>query len=267
MTEILNDLSNNHAVIAAIEENMISFWSNYGRVEGSEVFEDERFIGFISGLPHPLFNAVFRAQLRVSQIEPTIQEAVEKFSSRSLPMFWWVGPSTLPSDLGNHLLKQGFKGGGATPGMAIAQDALLEKVSVPEDFEINIIDDKTALRQWVDILVMGNDVPNLAQATFDLESRLPVSPHHYLGFLAGEPVTASALYLDSGVAGIYSVATLHQARGKGLGAAITLQPLLDARAMGYKVGVLQASTMGHGVYKSLGFKDFCQLEIYMYQSS
>ncbi len=268
MDTILQDLTSASAVVAAIEDNMIAFWTNYGRIAGNQVFEDERLIGFISGLPHPLFNAVFRAQLRLSQIEPTINEMVEKFSAKNLPAFWWVGPSTLPSDLGNHLLKQSFERGGITPGMAIALNALPEKVSVPDDFEIRFVKDMPDLRLWTDILVKANDVPELAELTWLLEASLNAdfraSLRHYIGCLAGEPVTASTLYLDSGVAGIYSVATLQHARGKGLGAAITLQPLQDARAMGYKVGVLQASSMGHSVYKRLGFKDFCQFEIYMH---
>lgn len=78
----------------------------------------------------------------------------------------------------------------------------------------------------------------------------------------GQPVTASVLYLAAGVAGLQSVATLPQARGKGFGAAISLQPMLDARAEGYRVGTLQASGMGYPVYLRLGFQVFCEFEMY-----
>jgi hypothetical protein len=46
---------------------------------------------------------------------------------------------------------------------------------------------------------------------------------------------------------------LPEVRRKGVGAQVTRYPLMQARGMGYKVGVLQASEMGYSVYRSLGF--------------
>ena len=62
------------------------------------------------------------------------------------------------------------------------------------------------------------------------------------------------------MAGIYDVATLPETRGRGLGSALTLAPLLDARQAGYRIGVLQSSEMGFGVYKKMGFRHLCQIE-------
>jgi predicted GNAT family acetyltransferase len=56
------------------------------------------------------------------------------------------------------------------------------------------------------------------------------------------------------------VATLPEARGNGIGAALTLKPVQDAREMGYRVGTLQSSEMGFNIYKKLGFWHLCQIE-------
>jgi hypothetical protein len=32
--------------------------------------------------------------------------------------------------------------------------------------------------------------------------------------------------------------------------------------MGYRIGVLQSSEMGYGVYKKLGFRHLCQIEYF-----
>ncbi|MFN8468676.1 MAG: GNAT family N-acetyltransferase, partial [Caldilineaceae bacterium] len=85
----------------------------------------------------------------------------------------------------------------------------------------------------------------------------------YVGYLNGVPVAASGLVLQAGVAGIFAVATLPHARGKGIGGAMTRVPLLDARAEGYAVGTLQASEMGYPVYKRLGFETVCGIELYL----
>jgi ribosomal protein S18 acetylase RimI-like enzyme len=83
---------------------------------------------------------------------------------------------------------------------------------------------------------------------------------NYLGTLNSEPVATSCIFLGGGVAGVYSVSTLPVARGRGFGAAMTLQPLLQAREMGYRIGVLQSSEMGFNVYQRLGFRHLCQIE-------
>jgi GNAT superfamily N-acetyltransferase len=51
------------------------------------------------------------------------------------------------------------------------------------------------------------------------------------------------------------VATVPAARGLGIGAAITLQPLLEARDQdGYKYAVLFSTEMGVPVYQRIGFR-------------
>jgi hypothetical protein len=39
---------------------------------------------------------------------------------------------------------------------------------------------------------------------------------NYLGYFNGEPISTSTVFYSAGVAGIYDVATLPEARGRGL---------------------------------------------------
>ncbi|MFW9824068.1 MAG: GNAT family N-acetyltransferase, partial [Candidatus Thorarchaeota archaeon] len=70
------------------------------------------------------------------------------------------------------------------------------------------------------------------------------------------------LYLSSGVAGLHAVSTLIQFRGRGFGLYISAKALLDAYEIGYRVGVLQASSMGQRVYRKLGFEKYCDINTY-----
>ena len=76
----------------------------------------------------------------------------------------------------------------------------------------------------------------------------------YLGRLGGEAVASNILFNGGGVVGVYGVATVPKARRMGIGGAITLKPLLDARNSGYSYAVLFSTEMGIRVYERLGFQ-------------
>jgi GNAT superfamily N-acetyltransferase len=87
----------------------------------------------------------------------------------------------------------------------------------------------------------------------------------YIGWLGNEPVAAALCLRAAGAAGLYAVATVPTYRRQGLGAAITLHALREARADGYRVAVLYASKMGFPIYRRLGFQVYCDMEEYIWR--
>ena len=84
----------------------------------------------------------------------------------------------------------------------------------------------------------------------------------YVGYLGEAPVATAELTMGGGVVGLYNVCTQVAYRRRGFGTALTLIPLLDARAHGYLTAVLQASANGEGVYARVGFETFGQVTEY-----
>jgi len=71
------------------------------------------------------------------------------------------------------------------------------------------------------------------------------------------------LFNGAGMASVYGAGTLPEARGKGIGGAITLKPLLEARQLDYRYAVLFSTEMGIHAYERIGFRD-CGVRINRY---
>jgi predicted GNAT family N-acyltransferase len=67
-------------------------------------------------------------------------------------------------------------------------------------------------------------------------------------------------YVDERVTGVYVIATLEEARGRGYGGAITAHCMAVDPA---KPAVLQASDLGQPVYRRLGFVEVSRYTLWM----
>lgn len=117
--------------------------------------------------------------------------------------------------------------------------------------------DESSLDDFKRVFVEAYEIPEWAgQAWIDATRQVGIgrTPWRiFVGRLAGQPVATSVLFTGGGVASVYGVATLPAARKRGIGGAITLMPLLEARAQGERYAVLFATEMGIHTYQRIGF--------------
>jgi ribosomal protein S18 acetylase RimI-like enzyme len=85
----------------------------------------------------------------------------------------------------------------------------------------------------------------------------------FLALLDGKPVSIAMTMVSHGVAGIYWVGSLEQARGKGLGRAVTLAATNAGFDLGADVASLQASPMGKPIYLELGYETAFEYQMMM----
>jgi GNAT superfamily N-acetyltransferase len=255
-------------VVQALEANLFSYFTNFGRTPLGELHESSNLLYFSTDINSFFHNGVFRARLSGLEVERAIAEIIEYFAAKQVPFCWWTSNTTQPDDLDKYLEAHGLQALGNFPGMAMDLSNLASR-DCPQDLEIIQVEDRTNLESWLKIAAIAFNIPvELVGDLLSLESSLGFQGDRYIRYLAlwqKTPVAISALYLDAGVAGIYFVATLPEARGQGIGTHITHTALEAAQKLGYQVAILQTSAMGKNVYQRLGFQEYCPLEIYLWQ--
>ncbi len=267
MTNGVHD-SSPESLLRAIEANTLDAFVRWGQALGSSFVEDGEVQLFISGTPLQLWNGVVRARfVDGADVDRKIDETLAHFAARQVPLAWLVGPGTRPLDLGRRLEAHGMTPDAEVPGMAmLLADMPAEAAAVP-GLTIAEVGDGAAMVRWIETVATGSEFPDVVrEQLMVLYGRYGFQPsttvRYLLGSLEGRPVATSLLFFSAGVAGLYCVATVPDARGRGIGNAITLAALQAARDQGYAVGVLQSSAMGLAIYRRLGFREYCTFGTY-----
>lgn len=267
MQNAIDDMSSDE-LLTALETNMAAFWSAYGHGNGCTLYATPNIVWFYTGIQVALFNGVVFAKMNYEEVKATVASLQSKIDEHGVPALWWLGPHSTPENLGALLEHYGLQSAGETPGMVAELSILNIPPKTTQNFKMEKVSNIEMQTLWAQIAAQGTGfsetvTTQMAQLEASITDPHYKAQHRYIGFLDGTPVATSAMVLDSGVAGIYAVATIPQARRKGIGELMTVMPLLEARQLGYHIGILQASSMGYPIYKRIGFKDVCKFNIYV----
>jgi ribosomal protein S18 acetylase RimI-like enzyme len=144
----------------------------------------------------------------------------------------------------------------ADPAAMIAR---LDEVEPPRPEDPEPVDDPT--REELGLI---NDQ---AYGTGDAFRRLmgsgPANPRHTYILRDGEqPVASVVSFHHAGDCSIWWVATVPEARGRGLAQALMRRALHDGRHNGCQLTTLQATKLGQPVYERLGYRAFGSIEMW-----
>jgi GNAT superfamily N-acetyltransferase len=252
-------------VLHAIRANWIAYYTQLGQAPGVELSEGRHLSWTLTGIPDPFLNVVFRTDLPREEPASVVDEALAHFRSKGISTLSWLGPAP---EVGPLLLSRGltFSEGGL--GMAADLATVPDGLPTAPGVEIVAVEDRAGFRSWIHVMRIGFGTPEAAEPDLlEVFAAIGSGPHMltYLATMDGQPVATSQVLLAAGVAGIYQVTCLPEARGRGIGTAVTLAALREARRRGYATAILQASDLGDPVYRRLGFRDYGRLNEYRYR--
>jgi ribosomal protein S18 acetylase RimI-like enzyme len=246
---------------SAGDDNLVAHVSFVpGRDPKMKVLDEGGLVVVDSGIPCDTFNFVCRARLESADALARVREAIGYFRDVGRPFAWWHGPADRPRELPALLVEAGLERAESELGMA-ADLRGLAAVDSPEGLDIRRVRAPEELRHFAEINAANATPPDPDVLRFyEMATPILLSSdsvlRFYVGYLDGSPVAASELAIGGGVVGLYNISTREAFRRRGFGTAMTLRPLLDAKALGYTTAVLQASPDGIGVYTRVGFRPF-----------
>lgn len=205
-------------------------------------------VALLPGVPIPQFNGAWVCEDSDAAVGALPEAIAEVEAAGELP---WV-----QTRLGHERTQQATFALGLThterlPGMVLRPDSFVEAHG---DIEIGLVA-RDEIDETNGILAASFEAPIELFAKFaDVVLRLE-GASWYVGRAEGTIVSTAIGFTVDGSTGIFNVATPSEYRGRGYGAALTSHALREGFDTGSRFGYLQSSTIGHGVYQRLGFRD------------
>jgi GNAT superfamily N-acetyltransferase len=252
--------------IRALEENLWSLWSGFGRGDGCTLHDEPDATWFDTPIPTLPYNGVIRFSAEVNAAR-RIDEIFKHYRRRNVPFFWIVHPTATPG-LAEQLHERGFEEVEACPGMTRELSGLPPLQELPAGVTLSEVGSEAGTSGLLELVgwrwaVPAEALPRLPEVTRAFAVGAPGSPvRSWLAIRDGKPVAKILLNLADGVAGVYGVVTRPEARGMGLARTLTLHAFAAAQQEGYKLGVLHSTPMARTMYEKIGFRAHAPFRIF-----
>lgn len=244
------------------KDELIKFYPN------SDIYVKDEVSKYFLGGNHPMMNVFCGTNFLEQEVEEKVNLLLNQVKNENIPFMWWAGALTKPKNLGEYLEKAGMIKD-ESPAMYLNLRELDEtnykKALNQSKIKIVKVSNPKEEEQWIDTFCTVFELDDFK----DDFSRFCRIWFQYLdAFLVlldeGKPVGVSLVSYSFGVAAIYNVGVIPEYRNRGIGTAITMAPLLQAKIKGYEISTLCSSELGFKVYSQIGYKECGKYKQYIY---
>lgn len=252
------DTMNPRQKMRAIEKNHLAHFAFLPKVLGFDVAEINGVTVINCGLGTSMFNIAYGAPKPFKGRE-SVEDIKQAFGRE--PFAWWIPPSSSHPDMTKALLENGL----VIETIEHAMMCVLDKVSPREqktDLRIQHVTDKDILEDFIRVLdpydpAARGFYERVGRELFHSEEKLVI------GYSGTKPVTIGILFLSKESAGIFSLITNDEERGKGYGTDMMIFLMQVAKEKGCQSVTLSASSdAGYRIYERLGFEKIGEFDCF-----
>jgi len=253
-------------VVTEIEEAFAAHWSVFGRWTHGRLHDENGVLWFETPIKHLPYNGVIRTRID-GNAEEVIATVLDRFRARDVHFFWLVHPSAKPDNLGERLGAHALAPVENATGMSLELEDW-EGADPPPGASYREVLDDADLQAFHELTTAYWEIPE-DEAPLVEQFQREWGPgrapgHRYLAYVDGLPVGKGYLSVAGppGVAAIYAMMTLPEARGRGVASGLTTVLVGRAKELGCQRVVLHSSDMAAGVYRRAGFVERCRFTVF-----
>lgn len=243
-----------------IEKNLINLCIKASNISCGEVVKQD-YYSWAKNSYFEGYNKVFDLNIPLTDIKEVIMLLRKNIELEIAPKHLLINSYNQPIILEDYLKSLNFDMVYQQSGMAI--DLASFKFENNDNIgEIRTIKSANELEEWI---LITEEAFRKKRNSHMYKMFLNENDIRFYGCYYKDKIAATLmLYIKDAIAGIHLVCTANEFRGNGFGTLITKTALRDAKDLGCKYSVLQASDMGRNVYNSIGFKEYCKIRHYDY---
>jgi ribosomal protein S18 acetylase RimI-like enzyme len=222
-----------------------------------EVREKGGVFAFVTGHPVSLFNGCVVTEPATAE---RLEAELDWVRGHELPYRAWIAAG-LDAELGRVPLSAGLERDALLyPGMVL--HPVPEPPEPPPGVQVLGIE-LPALDEFRAVAVDLGSPPPLAGRIFTCSFAADADVRLFVGSLDGRPVGTSIAIRTGDVCGVYNVATVSEARRRGVGGALTWAAVAASSEWGCDTVVLQSTEMARSLYGAMGFRTVVEYATYL----
>lgn len=249
----------------AVEANWSAAWASLGLLRHpplSLVDDSPALLRVVTpDLADTLMNMVMRYRAPEPVTPAILEEVIAPYRRYGLPFQWWLLRENAPAGLRDSLYAVGMRSwGGATMMYLPLPRWEPEYPAATPGVSYGRVSTSAERLDALRIISRVFDVPPYPMSRWTSENPAFTL---YLAHWGHQPVATVAVLPLGETVGIYHVATLPEARRRGIAGNLLLLALREAQMMGYQTATLTATPEGYRLYLQLGFRVCGLLEQWM----
>jgi ribosomal protein S18 acetylase RimI-like enzyme len=208
-----------------------------------------------SGISCDTFNILYIKDASEFDVA-AFHEATDHYNRKNFEFCVWINEENLSPAVINAFNKENLHEAGTEPGMLID---LKNFTAGTLQADVRRLNNPDALKEFAHVVSLNWDPPDhRVNEFYNKVAEVIFNGHHpieyYGSYVDGKLVSVIELFPDTMEnAGLYSLCTLSEYRGKGIATNLMKHCLTHLKNSGYSSATLQAADDGLNIYKKLGF--------------